>query len=269
MQCARILKALRSRCLNWNEQNIDWVKVNYSNRQKNMVTIVMPVYNRTIELERAVRSILHQDYTKWNLIIVGDRCLSQTAEVANKFMSEDDRIVFFNLTREKENAHRGCEQRNFACQYLAYTPYVAYLDDDNYWRKNHLSLALRLLENEKLDFVYMGVEDRSKFSPHEVIRYRNTDYYSWKARRIDTSCLVHKAFLIPKVVCWPEVYGRNDVDRHLAEQMIKANIRHKGSSKVTLVYFDHPRAKRGVVPTEYYKMVKQQVIQQRKGHILQ
>ncbi|MEX2553025.1 MAG: glycosyltransferase, partial [Actinomycetota bacterium] len=61
------------------------------------VSIVTATYNRGRWLECAVRSIVRQTFTDWELVVVGDACTDDTADVVARF--DDARIRFINLTR--------------------------------------------------------------------------------------------------------------------------------------------------------------------------
>ncbi len=257
------IERTREKTLNWSQLHDEWFE--RSNKAK--VTVMMPIYDRGIELERAILSVIHQEYKDWDLLILGDRCKELTEQIALKYQEQiPDKIIFFNLKRNNEQTHRGTEQKNFASEFIIRTPYTAYLDDDNCWYPKHLSTLISLIEEEKLDFVYGGIEDRSKLAPHTVFKYRATEEYSWKARRADTSSLLHKSELIPKYTRWRE-RAKMSVDLMLTEDFIKKRLTHKGSSLITVAYFDHPKH---TDPTsyginDYYAFVRNQVKQQKSG----
>ena len=57
-----------------------------------MFSIIMPVYNNEIYFPLAVASILQQDYTDFELIIVDDGSTDGTPELADAFAASDRRI---------------------------------------------------------------------------------------------------------------------------------------------------------------------------------
>ena len=59
------------------------------------VSVVMATYNRPRALRLAVASVRAQTFTDWELIVVGDACTDETAEVVAGF--GDARIRFVNL----------------------------------------------------------------------------------------------------------------------------------------------------------------------------
>lgn len=60
-----------------------------------MVSIVVPTYNREKELGRAIHSILQQTYVKYEIIIVDDGSTDHTMDAVQQF--EDDRIRYIRL----------------------------------------------------------------------------------------------------------------------------------------------------------------------------
>ena len=69
----------------------------YSEKNKTpLVSICIPTFNRgSILIDRAVKSALSQSYKNIELIIVGDHCTDNTAELLAKI--KDPRLRFYNL----------------------------------------------------------------------------------------------------------------------------------------------------------------------------
>ena len=60
-----------------------------------LVSVIIPTHNRPIMLEKAIKSVVSQTYTNWELIVILDSCKSDSIEVIKKF--EDGRISFFSF----------------------------------------------------------------------------------------------------------------------------------------------------------------------------
>lgn len=257
------INKIQKHIINWSDDHKVWL---LDRETKKKITIIMCTVNRTIELERAILSVLHQANKDWELLIIGDECTKETAAVANMYQQEYDDIMFFHLKKDFPKARFGSEQRNFTCEYLAQTPYVAYLDDDNHWRPNHLCVLLDLILEEDYDFVYGGIEDRNTYAPHTIAKLRNDEEYSWNKRRTDTSCLMHKTELIPDKGQWrTRMYVGLDIA--LVEDFIRRGATHKGSKKITMVYYNSPKvqSRKNYTEKDYLEFVINQVKQQKQG----
>lgn len=100
-------------------------------------TIVIPTYNRAGFIEKTIRSVLAQDYSKFEILIVDDGSKDNTSEVVDSI--KDHRIRYYR----KENGERGAA-RNFGCC-LAKGEYVNFIDSDDLIYHNHLSSAVAVI----------------------------------------------------------------------------------------------------------------------------
>lgn len=99
------------------------------------VVVVIPTYRRPDRLARAVRSALAQTVTDLEVMVVDDG----GGELG--VLPEDPRLTVLSLARN----HGSCGlPRNVALR-LSRSPFVAFLDDDNTWRPDHLERTLRAL----------------------------------------------------------------------------------------------------------------------------
>lgn len=109
------------------------------------VTTVIPTYRRPEALVAAVRSALAQDVAEHTVIVVDDG--GGLPE-----LPADPRLVAVSLRR---NTGSVAVVRNVGVR-LARSPHIAFLDDDNTWRPDHLRVCLAAL-GEGADVVYTAV----------------------------------------------------------------------------------------------------------------
>src|SRR5437868_14091294 len=64
-----------------------------------LVTVLTPVYNGEKLLAQCIRSVLAQDYTNFEYIIVNNCSTDKTVEVAESFAKQDSRIRIHNNTK--------------------------------------------------------------------------------------------------------------------------------------------------------------------------
>lgn len=122
-----------------------------------MVSIVVPTYNREQEIVRAIRSILQQTYERYEVIVVDDGSSDRTRDAVRQI--QDDRIRYIHCKSNQGAAHA----RNIGMQESRYE-YVAFLDSDDEWMADKLELQMkRIVEApEEVGIVYcrMGGEMR-------------------------------------------------------------------------------------------------------------
>lgn len=99
-----------------------------------LVTVYMPTYNRVELLQRAVDSVLQQDYKNIELIVVDDNSTDGTHEYLAKMAKEDSRFKYF----VNERNSGACVSRNKAI-FAAKGVFITGLDDDDYFLPSRIS----------------------------------------------------------------------------------------------------------------------------------
>ena len=101
------------------------------------VSVVITTFNRQELLPRAVRSVLSQTYTDFELIIVDDHSTDSTGSVVRDF--EDPRIRYVRLEKNS-----GLSASRNTGIHIARGQYVAFLDDDDEWKPEKLEKQVAL-----------------------------------------------------------------------------------------------------------------------------
>ena len=107
----------------------------------------MPVYNTGNILHLAVKSILAQTYTNWELLLIDDGSTDDTPKICDEYQIIDSRIRVFH----KKNGGI-CESRNFGLHY-AEGDYIAFCDHDDEFDSRLLEIVLAEAENSKSEIV--------------------------------------------------------------------------------------------------------------------
>ncbi|UVS82392.1 MULTISPECIES: glycosyltransferase family 2 protein [Actinokineospora] len=111
-----------------------------------LVTTVIPTYRRPAMLVDAVDSALAQTIADHLVVVVDDGG-------GLPALPSDERLVAVSLSR---NTGVVGVVRNVGIR-LSHSPYLAFLDDDNTWRPDHLELALAAMR-EGADLTYSAVQ---------------------------------------------------------------------------------------------------------------
>lgn len=104
-----------------------------------LFSVIVPLYNKEDTVARALRSVLAQDETDFEIILVNDG--STDGSVASAKKVEDSRIRFY----ETKN-HGVSAARNLAAE-KANGTLLAFLDADDTWEPDHLTLLKRLYQD--------------------------------------------------------------------------------------------------------------------------
>jgi len=111
------------------------------------VSIVIPTYNRKKLVSRALRSILKQTFSDFEIILIDDGSTDGSKEVLQEFASRDSRIKLIS----QENAGVGVSRHRGITESQA--PFVAFLDSDDWWDEKYLENQLGLLQDAPDDVV--------------------------------------------------------------------------------------------------------------------
>lgn len=110
------------------------------------VSIIIPVFNAESSLDRCLESVLNQDFTSVEVILVNDGSTDGSAVICDRYASEDERIVVIH----KENG--GVSSARNAGIDAASGEYIMFLDSDDVLG----SVALEQMYGRSCDMVMGG-----------------------------------------------------------------------------------------------------------------
>jgi glycosyltransferase involved in cell wall biosynthesis len=115
------------------------------------VSVIIPTHNRAKILPLAVKSVLHQTFQDFEIIIVDDASQDNTEEVIRGF--RDNRIKYFR----REMSGGDAVARNLGIV-NSEGEYLAFLDDDDEWFPKKLQRQVTLIESSQpvVGGVYTG-----------------------------------------------------------------------------------------------------------------
>lgn len=116
-----------------------------------IVSVVMPTYKGSDDIEKTIRSIQKQTYTDIQIIIVDDNGAGTDEQVATeKVVQQFPEVEYYKHEVNKN----GSAARNTGIAH-AKGKYVAFLDDDDVWKED--KIALQVQRMEALDDTYAMV----------------------------------------------------------------------------------------------------------------
>ena len=106
---------------------------NAQNHKQSSVSIILPTYNREDFILTAINSVVAQTYNDWELIIIDDGSTDSTKDFIAPY-TKDLRIRYYFQKNQERSA-----ARNNGID-LAKGKFICFLDSDDYYLSNHLSI---------------------------------------------------------------------------------------------------------------------------------
>lgn len=150
------------------------------------VSIITPVYNASRFLEKTAASVFNQTYTNWEWILVDDCSTDNSWGILQKLSKKDQRVkVYKNDTNLKSG-----KTRNLAIE-KAQGRFIAFLDSDDLWHKDKLSVQIPFMLSNKYYFSHTsygyinedGEKIKSTFHVSPEVDYKHL------LKRTEISCL--------------------------------------------------------------------------------
>lgn len=115
---------------------------------KELVSVIVPVYNCELFIKRLVMSVLNQSYQNLELIVLNDGSTDNTMGILNQFKDSRLRIIDKENTGVSDTRNKGLK--------LAKGKYICFFDADDYVEPTFLEDCISLLEKYDLDLVITG-----------------------------------------------------------------------------------------------------------------
>lgn len=111
-----------------------------------LISIIVPVYNKEAYIGSCIESVLYQSYPNWELILIDDESPDKCPDICDTYAKKDCRI---QCVHQKNKGHS--ESRNVGLQ-KARGEYVMFLDADDYlYDANVLQEMIKHTKEKHLD----------------------------------------------------------------------------------------------------------------------
>lgn len=127
---------------------------------KNLITVVVPIYNVEKYLERCINSIMNQTYKNIEILLVNDGSPDNSKEIMEKYKGNDKRIKCFY----KKNGGLS-DTRNYAIN-IASGKYICFIDGDDYIENTFVEKLYNKIKDDKSDLAWCNfnlVNDDGKY----------------------------------------------------------------------------------------------------------
>jgi len=111
-----------------------------------LISVVIPTYNRQKYLSKAIQTVLNQTYSNFEIIIVDDASTQDNSKLIESFKNE--RIKYLKNSKKMGAPY----SRNIGIK-NAKGRFIAFLDDDDEWKKNKLEKQIKAFDEEDIGLV--------------------------------------------------------------------------------------------------------------------
>lgn len=118
---------------------------------KPLISVVIPVFNRTWELERALDSLVLQTYSNFEVLVCDDGSTEDIESIFKRYKSSLN-IRYYKI----KNFGGPARARNVGIN-NAIGEWIAFLDSDDWWVSDRFDMLLKYL-NQEFDLVYHQLE---------------------------------------------------------------------------------------------------------------
>ena len=193
------------------------------------VTVIIPTYNWSSVLPYSIGSALRQSFTDFELLVVGDGCTDDSAEVVQAI--DDPRVRWINLA--VNDGHQSAPNNEGLRQ--ARGSIIGYLGHDDLWLPHHLEVMVAALDGGA-DVVYsivqmVGVEGKLLPPAGEVARFRPGQW-------LPPTGIVHRRNAVEKAGFWRNYRDLSlDPETDLWLRMHQAGCVFQGVARLTAIKF--------------------------------
>lgn len=142
-----------------------------------LISIILPTYNRVEYLEKSIYSVINQSYMNWELLIVDDGSTDGTNHFIKKYINKYRNIRYYF------HENRGAPYSMNVGISDARGEFITFLGSDDEFKQNHLGIRIKCFkENLNVDLIH---------SPAEIVGNRFVKDKNDKSKKIDLDdCII-------------------------------------------------------------------------------
>lgn len=119
-----------------------------------MFSVVVPLYNKELSIKNTIQSVLDQTYQDFEIVVVNDGSTDSSPIIIEEF--KDSRIRLIHQKNHGVSAARNKGIKEAECQW------IVFLDADDIWKNNHLSVLANMIKKYPEDKVFCTSHTKSK-----------------------------------------------------------------------------------------------------------
>lgn len=167
--------------------------------EKDLVSIVVPIYKVEAYLEKCLLSITNQTYLNLEIILVDDGSPDRCGNICDAFAAKDPRIKVIHKQNE------GLSQaRNVGIE-IATGAYITFIDSDDWVHEEYVETLHRLMQTKETDISvcnFLATAD-------EELETSDGDSETYTFSNIEALQQYSDTFYVQMVVAWGKLYKKD------------------------------------------------------------
>lgn len=206
--------------------------------QKDMVSVIIPVYKVEKYLEQCLDSILNQTYSRMEILLVDDGSPDRCGEICDDYAGRDARVRVIHKT------NGGLSDARNAGIEVASGSWLVFVDSDDYIHPQMIELLYRTAQREQAEIVWCGIAEVDEEgvcadqavqpgSLYEILKVETVLYNRQEAERQFYTV----KNMQPCMVTWNKIYAADLFRGRLGEiRFPKGKIYEDGYTTYRLIY---------------------------------
>lgn len=177
-----------------------------------IVSVIMPCFNSEKFIESSILSVLNQTFKDFELIVIDGGSSDNTTKIIKKIASTDTRLSLIENLEDQGPAHaryRGINKSKGI--------YIAFIDADDLWLNNKLSLQINFMKENDLSFSYTRYRTINEIGSKTgclIPMYKSYNFTQALGRRgIGTLTVILKKSMLTKDII--EHFGKSHGEEYL------------------------------------------------------
>lgn len=181
---------------------------------KMILSIIVPIYNVAQYLRKCVDSLLKQDISNYEIILVDDGSTDNCCAICDEYANSRLSALDSPLIRVIHQPNAGLSAARNSGIKIAKGEYLMFVDSDDYLEPNVLGELVRSMDEKKLDVLrynYQNVRDNGEvFAPHKT----GKPYFDYSSEVVDGETFLNErlgyacyawAFLIKRAMFYKDL----------------------------------------------------------------
>lgn len=173
------------------------------------ISIIIPVYNVGMYLQKGLNSVVHQTLTNIEIICVNDCSTDNSLSFLKEYAKLDERITIIDL---EQNVGQG-KARNLALE-QAQADYVMFLDPDDWFELDTCEKALSKIKENNNDFVAFDF----RYFYEDTLQTKNNQKFSNIFKDYDEKSNINPRTCEKNYFCnayaWNKIYKKSFLNEH-------------------------------------------------------